>query len=112
MINTIKQKFDGRAMLDVNKTLKTIAVYSWMSAGVLFAGYLYFVGAITFSVITERGLQQDTKTLISKMGDQELAYLSSQKTLTEDYARSAGFITTPLISFAPSQKAFAWNVGR
>lgn len=113
MINTItKNTIDAASTLDVNKTLKSIAVYSWMSAGVFFACYLYFVGAITFSVIKERGLEQDTKSLISSMGQQELEFLSSQKSLTKEYAHSTGFITTDSVSFAAPQKAFAWNVGR
>ena len=112
MIATIKQKIDARGMLDVNKTLKSIAVYSWMTAGVLFACYLYFVGAITFSVIKERGLQQETKSLISRMGEEELEYLSAQKNLTKEYAQSTGLIISDSVSFATPQKAFAWNVGR
>ncbi|MBP6904776.1 MAG: hypothetical protein KBB91_01825 [Candidatus Pacebacteria bacterium] len=112
MITFIKNKIDTAGFHDINKTLKSIALYSWVSVSVLFVGYLYFVGAITFSVIKERGLQEDTKTLVSRMGQEELAYLSSQKNLSAQYAQSAGFITADFVSFAPSQKAFAWNVGR
>lgn len=97
---------------DLNKTLKSITMYTWISAGVLFVGYLYFVGAITFSVIKERELQQDTKALISSMGSQELQYLSTQKNLTKEYAHQNGFIDAATISFATPAKAFAWNVGQ
>lgn len=112
MITKLKSTFDTAGMLDINKTLKSVAFYSWISAGVLFGCYLYFVGAITFSVIKERGLQQDTKALISSMGQEELQYLSAQKALTKEYAHQSGFIDADLISFAAPQKAFAWNVGR
>ncbi len=109
MITTIKQKFDTT---DLNKTLRAITLYSWIATGVFFVGYIYFVGGITFSVIKERGLQQETKTLISDMGQQELAYLATQKNLTKGYALEHGFLVNPTVSFAPSQKAFAFNVRR
>ncbi len=112
MIATLRNKLDNTTAVDINKTLKSITFYTWISAAVLFVGYLYFVGAITFSVIKERGLQQDTKALISSMGQQELQYLSSQKSLTKQYAEQRGFVTPNEISFATSQRAFAWNVGQ
>lgn len=110
MIAALQHKFDS--VTDINKTMRSVAFYTWISAGVFFACYIYFVGAITFSVIKERELQQDTKNLVSQMGQQELSYLTLQKSLTKEYAIRAGFITEPTISFATPQKAFAWNVGR
>ena len=110
MIAALQHKFEN--LHDINKTIRSVALYTWISAGVFFACYIYFVGAITFSVIKERELQQETKTLISSMGQQELSYLTLQKSLTQEYAVRAGFITEPSISFATPQKAFAWNVGR
>lgn len=98
--------------LDINKTLKTITLYTWIAAGVLFACYIYIVGAITFSVVKERGIQQQTKTLISTMGHAEFEYLARQKSLTESYAYQQGFVAPQLVSFASPQRAFAWNVGR
>lgn len=109
MITVLKQKIDST---DINKTLKKIAFYSWITSGVFFMGYIYFVGAITFSVIKERGLQQDTKSLISDMGGEELRYLESQKDLTKGYALEHGFIVSPTVSYASSQKAFAFNARR
>lgn len=110
MINVLKLRLDSST--DLNKTIQSVALYTWISAGACFACYLYFVGAITFSVIKERELQQDTKTLISSMGQQELSYLNLQKSLTKEYAAARGFITEPSIAFAAPQKAVAWNVGR
>lgn len=98
-------------MPDINRTLKSIVFYTWISAGVLFSLYIYFVGAITFSVIKEKGLQQTNRSMISSMGQEELAYLSAQKTLTEEYAIQSGFVHANTVSFATAQKAFAWNVG-
>ena len=110
MINAVKLRFN--TFSDINKTIRSVALYTWVLAGTCFACYLYFVGAITFSVIKERELQQDTKTLISSMGREELSYLNLQKSLTKEYAIVHGFITEPNIAFAAPQKAFAWNVGR
>jgi hypothetical protein len=111
MITTIKSKLENIGTFDINKSLKSITFYAWISAGVLFACYLYFVGAITFSVIQEKGLEQNTRELISSMGQQELQYLSLQKSLTREYAQQSGFVPAERVSFATSQKALAWNVG-
>jgi len=97
---------------DLNKSLRSIARYAWLSAGVFFVCYLYFVGAITFSIIKEQGLQQHTKTLISSMSQQEMAYLTIQKNLTQDYAGQLGLVATTIVSFATPKQAFAWNVGQ
>lgn len=110
MITALKHRLDN--LTDINKTIRSVTLYTWVTAGACFACYLYFVGAITFSVIKERALQQDTKTLVSNMGQAELSYLTLQKSLTKDYAARAGFIVQPVVSFAVPQKAFAWNVGR
>lgn len=110
MIASLKHRLD--TLTDINKTIRSVALYVWVGAGACFACYLYFVGAITFSVIKERELQQDTKTLVSSMGKEELAYLTFQKSLTKEYAVRAGYSTEPSIAFATPQKAFAWNVGR
>ena len=108
----LKRQIDKATALDINKTLAQIGMYAWIGAGVCFCAYLYFVGAITFSVVKERGLQQETKALISSIGSHELTYLNTQKNLTEAYATSLGFIPAPTVAFATPQRAFAWNVGR
>lgn len=110
MITAIQQKLD--TLTDINKTIKTIGMYTWIGAGVFFLGYVYFVGAITFSVIKERELQQETKTLISSMSMQELSYLNLQKSFTKEYAVASGFITQSPVAFVAPQRALAWNVGR
>lgn len=112
MITFIKNNIDRAALLDINKTLKAITLYAWVATGIFFACYLYFVGAITFSVVKERGLATNTKTLISQMGEAELAYLSTQKELTQSYAASIGFVKPGTVAFAASKRALAWNVGR
>lgn len=96
----------------MNKYLKSVTKYMWMSAGALFICYLYFVGSLTFSIIKQQSLEHSTKVLISSMSTEELAYLSSQKNLTESYAKSIGLVSTTAISFAPGKRAVAFNVGR
>ncbi len=112
MIALIKHKLDTATVLDFNKALRSVALYAWISAGILFVAYLYFVGAITFSVIKEKGLKEDLKTLVSKMGEEEQRYLVAQKTLTESYALESGFVNPAQIAFALPKRALAWNVGR
>lgn len=112
MIARIKNKIESVQMQDVNKTLRIIATYAWVGTGVLFACYIYFVGSITFSIIKQRGLEQENKSLVSEMSREELAYLSVQKGMTLSHASELGLIEANTISFAAPVRAFAWNVGR
>ncbi len=112
MMKLVQQQIDRAATLDLHKTVGKIRMYAWVGAGIFFCAYIYFVGAITFSVVKERGLQQETKALISSIGTHELTYLNTQKSLTEAYATAIGFVPAPTLSFASPQRAFAWNVGR
>lgn len=112
MIKQIKNKIDTATFTDINSALKSVTFYTWIYAAVMFSCYLYFVGALTFSVIKENSLKEQIKTIVSSMSQQELAYLSKQKQLTEEYALKNGFVPASAISFASSQKSFAWNVGQ
>ena len=98
-------------MQDFNKALRTIGTYAWIGTGLLFVCYGYFVGSITFSIIKQQGTQSDIKAMISSMSKQELAYLNTQKTLTESYASTIGMVPANVVSFATPKRAFAWNVG-
>ncbi len=95
----------------MNKHVRTVLTYTWIGSGALFACYLYFVGAITFSVVRQQELARDIKGLISSMSVQELTYLSQQKNLTETYAQAAGFVRTEKTAFTVPRRAVAWNVG-
>jgi len=99
-------------MNDINKTLGLVIRYAWISTGVLFVCYSYFVGAITFSVINQQALQQANKTLISSMGNQERVYLQAQAHLNESYATSIGLVKGNAVAFAVAKPAVAWNVGQ
>lgn len=101
-----------QSIITINATLRKCSVYTWASIGVLFALYLYFVGAITFSIITQKQLTQQNKVLVSAMSKQELQYLANDKKLTREYAVSQGFVHPDTIAFVPQARAFAFNGGR
>lgn len=97
---------------DINKTLRQIAKYTWIFSGILFLGYGYFVGAITFSVVEQQALEQSNKGLVSTMSKQELHYLANQKDLGLEASVALGLTPAVSTSYALNQRAFAWNVGR
>lgn len=97
---------------NINTSLVSISKYTWAFSGILLASYIYFVGAITFSVVKQQTLTTETKNLISNMSQEEVSYLNSQKVITEEYATSLGFIKDSNIAFSEVKRAFAWNVGR
>jgi hypothetical protein len=92
--------------------LRRATKYCLIGTGALFACYLYFVGAITFSVVERQGLEESTKSLASDISVQELHYLEKEKHLTKEVAYSIGLIDAPSLSFTTKQRAFAWNAGR
>lgn len=111
MIQTIQQTIESVPTQDFQKALRAITKYAWIGTGVLFVSYLYFVGSITFSIVQQQQTQSDIKSLISSMSKQELQYLTTQKTLNENYATSIGMVSANVVSFAMPKRAFAWNVG-
>lgn len=92
--------------------LRRATKYCFVGVAVLFAGYLYFVGAITFAVVERQGLEESTRSLASDISIQELHYLEKEKHLTKEVAYSMGLIEAPSLSFTTKQRAFAWNAGR
>lgn len=107
MMTQIKNKIEtfGEYTLLVSRMTR----YVWATSGVLFGLYLYFVGAITFSVVERQGLEESTKTLRSDISTQELHYLEKEKMLTKEFAYNMGLIDAPTISFTTQQRSFAWN---
>lgn len=112
MIATLRNKFESVAMNDINKTLGLITRYAWISTGVLFLCYSYFVGAITFSVINQQAIERTNKALVSTMSNQERIYLQTQENLTQGYAQSIGLVKGTAVAFATAKPALAWNVGQ
>lgn len=94
---------------NLNKVMSTVTKYVWVSSALLFAGYIYFIGSITFSVVKQKDIQNDIKILVSSIGKQELIYLQNQKKLTENYANSLGLKPAESLIFATPKKALAWN---
>jgi hypothetical protein len=110
MIKHIKNRIES--VQDVNRTLKVLSTYVWIGSGVLFACYIYFVGALTFSIVKQKGLEQSIKAAISSMSIQELSYLNLQKDLTLSQALQMGLVEAHTISFVSQSRAFAFNAGR
>ena len=97
---------------NINKSLISISKYAWITSSIFFSLYVYFVGAMVFSAIKKESLISETKQLVSDMSQEEVSYLNSQKNMTEEYAKSLGFIKDPNLAFSEVKRAFAWNVGR
>ncbi len=108
--NTFESATDTLVHSDLNTSLRAITKYAWLSAGALFALYLYFVGAITFSVISQEKFAQGIKSTVSEMSKEELQYLNAQRSLTEDAAYLQGFVSAGPISYTVPATAFAWNI--
>ncbi len=92
-----------------NTSLTKVTRVAWLTAGVLFAAYLYFVGAITFSVVAQEALAEDITSLRSEASGAELRYLEAQKGFTEAEAHSLGFVAPGTISYAGATAAVAFN---
>lgn len=101
-----------RSFTEYALLLRRATKYCFIGTGVLFACYLYFVGAITFSVVERQGLEESTKTLLSDISMQELTYMQAEKALTKDAAYAMGLVDASSLSFTAKQRAFAWNAGR
>jgi hypothetical protein len=113
MMNTFKNKISSASEAfsagDFNTNLKMVTKYAWLSAIGLFACYLYFIGAITFSVIKQESLAQNIKETMSQISKEELKYLNFQKNLTEEFAKEKGFVVSDAVSYTAPLGAFAWN---
>ncbi len=108
----IKIKNNIRSFNEYALLLRRATKYCFVGVGALFGCYLYFVGAITFSVVERQSLEESTKSLVSDISIQELHYLEKEKHLTKEVAYSTGLIDAPSLSFTTKQRAFAWNAGR
>lgn len=111
-MTTLKNKIEAVHASDINKTLRSIGMYTWIGAGALFACYIYLVGSLTFSFIQQRSLEENIKTIVSDMSREELVFLSAQKHLTLSFAQSLGLTEAQNIAFISPARAFAINVGR
>jgi len=63
-----------------------------LSLLVLFTGYLYLIGSITFNVIARKSLENTVISLTSKVNQLDLTYLSNINKIDKEYALSVGFV--------------------
>jgi hypothetical protein len=114
MMHTIKERFNSTThtltTTNFNTALRLTTKYAWMAAALLFVSYLYFVGAITFSVIKQASLAQSIKETVSQTSKEELRYLELQKRLNSGYAETNGFVSASVVSYAAPARSFAWNI--
>lgn len=107
MMTTLKNKIQTFSEYAILARRMTRSV--WVVSGALFGLYLYFVGAITFSVIERQALEEATKTLASDISTQELRYFEKEKELTKSFGYSLGLVDAPTISFTAQHRSFASN---
>lgn len=103
-LHTTMKSFSGYNML-----LRRTTTYCFIGAAALFGCYMYVVGAITFSVIERKGLEESTRTLLSDISMQELQYLGQEKGLTKQAAYSTGLVDAPSLAFTSQKRAVAWS---
>jgi hypothetical protein len=65
-----------------------------ISLVVLFTGYIYLIGSITFNVIARKTLETKVVNLSSNVNQLDLTYLNNINKIDKEYALSAGFIDT------------------
>lgn len=90
-------------------TFKRIVSALSVSVGVLFVGYIYLVGALTFSVIEQKNVEQNLKKTTAAIGNVELTYLATSRGLTKDYAKSLGFVESPQVAYTDMTHGLAIN---
>ena len=111
MMTIIKNKINQDSDKFFN-TLKGILRYGVFGIAGLFAGYLYLVGALTFSVIQQRELAESLHAKNSEISQSEISYLQKEKGMTKDFAtNSLGLVHTTNIAYTQgaSDTALAFN---
>ena len=71
-----------------------------IASAVLFAGYMYLIGSITFNVIARKSLENTVVSLTSKVNQLDLAYLNNVNKIDKEYAVSHGFVDSHQNIFA------------
>jgi hypothetical protein len=61
---------------------------------ILFTGYLYLIGSITFNVIARKTLEAKIVSLSDTVNSLDLQYLNNINKIDKEYAKSIGFIDT------------------
>lgn len=81
-------------------TQKMLFRFLFGSSILLFAFYIYMIGAITFNVVARKSLEVTVSTLSSHINQLELTYLNNVNQIDKDYALSNGFVDVAQSVFA------------
>lgn len=114
MMRTILQTIHKKGLFSDAIFLRRFVKGLWVFIGVTFASYLYFVGAITFSIIERQGLQQGIREIVSTISAKELTYLSIDRSLTKSEGILLGLSEAKTITFSARTigTGFAFNGNR
>lgn len=112
MMQTMVRAIKDREIFSNELFLRRYVKSLWALIGLVFASYLYFVGAITFSVIERQGLEQHVRELLSDISAQELRYLAIDRSLTRESAIALGLVESNHLTFSARNSNVAINAGR
>ena len=70
----------------------------------LMLSYLFFVGNITFSIVSMKAIENESKAIQSSIGELELNYLSLSSNITLEYAQSLGYSEAQKVHFAKNDQ--------
>jgi hypothetical protein len=93
---------------DYNTILAAGAKFFALGSVALFALYLYFVGAITFSVVHRRNMEETIRMAASNISQEERTYLSAEKTMSRDYALAQGLVAPAHITYTAPKSSVAF----
>ena len=82
---------DIRENINTQKIIFKILISSSI---VLFAGYVYLIGSITFNVIARKSLENSMANLTNDVNQLEITYLDNLNKIDKEYAFSRGFVET------------------
>jgi len=101
-----------RSVLTNETVLKRAISFLWVLVGASFATYIYVVGGITFSVMERGRLEGEVKNLLSEISEQELRFLSLDRTMTREEAQRSGLSDPSRVSFSTRSDRVALNAER
>lgn len=82
---------DIRENINTQKIIFKILISSSI---VLFVGYVYLIGSITFNVIARKSLENSMANLTNDVNQLEITYLDNLNKIDKEYAFSRGFVET------------------
>jgi hypothetical protein len=73
-------------------TQKLVFRVLMIASALLFLGYMYLIGSITFNVIARKSLESTVASLTTTVNDLDFSYLNSVNKIDKEYALSLGFV--------------------